>query len=86
MRRHTPITVWNTRDAFNSEASELTRTTEDPEYQADTLYRDLPEAEQEPNPAQADALRRAFGTRPARRLRPAGQDELFNPHPQRRLF
>ena len=32
------------------------------------------------------ALRRSFGTKPARTLKPARQDELFNPMPQRRLF
>ncbi len=38
-----------------------------------------------PNPAEADALRRSFGTRPRRQLRPAKQDRLFDPLPQLRL-
>jgi hypothetical protein len=35
--------------------------------------------------AEADALRRAFGTRTPAPLSPAQQDDLFNPHPQERL-
>ena len=87
-RKRQPIKVWNTRDAFNSEASELNRTTSNPEYEADTLLTDLPDdsALLDEPPEAADALRRAFGTRPARPLKPAAQDMLFDRNPQRRLF
>jgi hypothetical protein len=37
------------------------------------------------HPDQADALRRAFGTRPPKPLKQAQQDELFDPNPQRRI-
>lgn len=36
--------------------------------------------------AEADATRRAFGTKPPEKLKPATQDNLFNPLPQGRLF
>lgn len=35
---------------------------------------------------EADALRRAFGTRPNRRLKLAQQDDLFDPAPQGRII
>ncbi len=38
-----------------------------------------------PDADQADALRRAFGTKAPAKLRPAKQDELFNPKPQARF-
>ena len=38
-----------------------------------------------PNPAETDALHRSFGTRTPRQLRPAAQDNLFDPAPQMRL-
>lgn len=44
------------------------------------------EASQQAAAAHANALRRSFGTKPARPLRPARQDDLFEPIEQRRLF
>lgn len=35
---------------------------------------------------EAEFLRRAFGTRLPKPLKPSHQDELFNPGPQKRLF
>jgi hypothetical protein len=35
--------------------------------------------------AQAQVISRWFGTKPPRKLRPAAQDDLFNPNPQIRL-
>jgi hypothetical protein len=70
--KRTPIHTWNDRDAFNDEATRLDLGTLQPEP--------------ETNPEEADALRRAFGTGPRRKLQPASQDDLYHPNPQKRLF
>ena len=56
---------------------------------ADTIpepYRfPVPTVPRTPSPDEPAAIRSAFGTKPARRLRPAQNDDLFNPAPQMRL-
>ena len=46
---------------------------------------DAAEAEQAREAAEADTIKRGFGTRAPRRLRPAQQENLFEPSPQGRL-
>ena len=53
---------------------------------ADLAARLETEARDREAAAQAEALRRSFGTRRPAPLRPAKQDHLFDPIPQGRLF
>lgn len=46
----------------------------------------VPTVPRTPSPDEPAVLRSAFGTRPPRKLRPAKQDDLFNPNPQIRPF
>jgi hypothetical protein len=52
---------------------------------ADYARRLEAETQRQRQQAEADALRRAFGTKPRKPLKPARQDDLFNPDPQARL-
>ena len=61
--------------------------TADPELRTrEDTDADAPKAEVCEPWSESGAIQRAFGTRPARKLKSAQQDELFNPNPQRRLI